>query len=63
MLASGKNAALIEHGDDQDRQAEIADQVVEIVDQREQRLGDEIEPAPVDHAVEAVEVERLLIGR
>ena len=61
MLASGKKARLDQHGDDQDGDAEIADQPVDVVDQREQRLGDEIEPAPVDQQIEVVEVELLLV--
>jgi hypothetical protein len=39
---------LYDDGDDQNCDAEIADQSVDVVDQEEQRLGDEIEPAPVD---------------
>ena len=46
----------------QNGDAEIADQVVEPVHQLEERLGDEIEPAPVDHQVEALDVFGILIG-
>ena len=46
----------------EDREAEIADQLEEIVEHPEHRLGDEVEPAPVDQQLEAVEVQRLVIG-
>ena len=45
------------HGDDQDGDAEIADQMEEIVDRQEHRLGDEVEPSPVDQQIEMVEME------
>ena len=62
LVGEREERRLDQHGDDQDRQAEIADQVVEIIDDDEQRLGDEVEPAPVDQEVEAVELELLLVG-
>ena len=53
---------LDEHGDDQDGDAEIADLVVDPVHRQEQRLGDEVEPAPVDQQVELVELELLVVA-
>ena len=38
--------------DDEDGDAEIADQLVEEVEREEHRLGQEIEPAPIDQQVE-----------
>ena len=61
FVGQREERGLDQHGDDQDREAEIADQAVEIVDREEQRLGDEVEPAPVDQQIEAVEVELLFI--
>ena len=61
MLAKREERDLDQHGDDQDREAEIADQAVEIVDRDEQRLGDEVEPAPIDQKIEAVELELLVV--
>ena len=61
LVGEREEGDLDQHGDDQDREAEIADEVVEIVDRDEQRLGDEVEPAPVDQQIEAVEVELLVI--
>ena len=52
---------LDQHGDDQDREAEVAGEMEEPVDQFEQRLGDEIKPAPVDQKLEAIEAERLVV--
>ena len=47
---------------EQDRQAEVADAVVDPVHRDEHRLGDEVEPAPVDQQLEAVEAELLLVA-
>ena len=46
----------------QDGDAEIADQMEEEVDDEEHRLGDEIEPAPVDQQIEMVEVELAVVA-
>ena len=62
MLASGKKTILMSDGDQQDGEAEVADVVVDPVDRPEHRLGDEVEPAPVDQQLEAVEVELLLVA-
>ncbi len=62
MLASGKKMSLDEDGDEQDGDAEIADDVIDPVDREEQRLGDEVEAAPVDQMVEAVELERVVVA-
>src|SRR5260221_788477 len=56
-----EEGGLDQHRHDQDRETEIPDQTVEIVDRDEQRLGNEIEPTPVDQKIEAVELE-LLVG-
>ena len=53
---------LDEDGDQQDGDAEIADVVVDPVDRPEHRLGDEVEPAPVDQQIEAVEPKLLLVA-
>jgi hypothetical protein len=47
---------LDQHRDEQDRDAEVADLLVDPVHRQEQRLGDEVEPAPVDQQLEAVEL-------
>src|SRR5262249_16508365 len=57
-----KEDELDEYSDDEDGEAEVADDVIDPVHRHEQRLGDEIEPAPVDQAVEAVEHERLVVA-
>ena len=44
---------LDDHRQQHDREAEIADQVIEEVERQEDRLGQEIEPAEIDGAVEA----------
>ena len=62
MLASGKNSVFSSDGDDQDRHAEIADPFVDLVDEQEHRLGDEIEPAPIDQQVELIEIELLVVA-
>ena len=46
----------------QDRDAEIADPFEEQVERQEHRLGDEIEPAPIDQQIEMVEVELLIVA-
>ena len=56
FVGEREEGRLDQHGDDQDGDAEIADQMVEVVDHDEQRLGDEVEPAPVDQQIEVVEV-------
>ncbi len=53
---------LHQHGHQQDGDAEIADQVEEPVERQEHRLGDEIEPAPVDQKIEVVEAELLVVA-
>ena len=44
------------------RDAEVLDDAVDELHQLEQRLGDEVEPAPVDHAVEVLNAECLFIA-
>src|SRR5262249_845440 len=44
-----------------DGDAEISDEAVDPVHRQEQRLGDEIEPAPVDQPIELVEVEPVVV--
>jgi hypothetical protein len=61
LVGEREEQELHQHGDDQDREAEIADVAIEEVDRLEHRLGDEIEPAPVDQQLEAVEAERLVV--
>ena len=61
-MASGKNSNLDQHRHQQDGDAEIADQAEEAVQRQEHRLGDEVEPAPVDQQVEMVEVELLVVA-
>ena len=61
FVGEREEGRLDQHGDDQDRDAEIADQPVDVVDQGEQRLGDEIEPAPVDQQIEMIEIELLFV--
>ena len=41
-----------EHGEQQDRHAEIAGQMIEGIEHQEDRLGEEPEPAPIDGIVE-----------
>src|SRR5436190_8608489 len=45
---------------DQDRKAKIANDALDEFKQPEQRLGEEIEPAPIDHQIEAVDLVLLL---
>jgi len=51
LVGERKNAALITTVT-RDGDAEMADQPVDVVDQEEQRLGDEVEPAPVDQQID-----------
>ena len=51
-LASGKNTSFTITVSSQDGDAEIAEQLVEDVEQPEERLGEEPEPAPIDRLVE-----------
>ena len=46
----------------EDSEAEIAEKLEQPVDEMEHRLGDEVEPAPVDQKLELADVARLLIG-
>ena len=48
---------LDEHRDNQNGDAEIADEFVDRIDQPVHRLGNEVEPAPVDHQVEFLDAE------
>jgi hypothetical protein len=48
-------------GQRDDREAHVADQHVEIVQQPEHRLGQEVEPAPVDRVDEPVDAARVLV--
>ena len=61
FVGEREEGRLDQHRNDQDRDAEIADQVVDVVKQGEQRLGDEVEPAPVDQQIEVIEVELLFV--
>ena len=47
--------------DDQDGEAEISDVAIDPVHRQKQRLGDEVEPAPVDEPVELVEAQPVVI--
>jgi hypothetical protein len=51
-----------DHGQADDRDAEIADMMEQPVEQIEDRLFEPDEPAPVDGAIEADDAARLLIG-
>ena len=61
FVGEREEGRLDQHGDEQDCDAEIADQPVDVVDQREQRLGDEVEPAPVDQQIEMIEIELFFV--
>ncbi len=50
------------HRDQQDGDAEIAEITEHPVHRQEHRLGDEVEPAPVDQQFEAVELERFVVA-
>ena len=56
LFCKREEGELDENGDDQDCEAEIADKALDQFEQPEQRLGEEIEPAPVDHQIEAFDV-------
>ena len=62
LVGEREEQQLDQHRDDQDGDAEIADEMEEEVDGEEHRLGDEVEPAPVDQQIEMVEVERLIVA-
>ena len=61
-LASGKKTQLDDHGQAQDGQAEIAEQLVELVQQPEEGPGEEPEPAPVHRIVEMADALAVLIA-
>ena len=56
-----EEGGLDDDGHDQDRHAEVADKFEDEIDEPEQRLGDEVEPAPVDHQIEVLDAQRLLV--
>ena len=62
LVGEREEQQLHQHRHQQDRDAEIADQVVEEVQRQEHRLGDEVEPAPVDQEIEVVEPELLVVA-
>ena len=62
LVGEREEEQLDDDGDDQDGDAEIADQAVDAVHRLEQRLGDEIEPAPVDQQIELVELEPVVVA-
>ena len=53
--------ALDDQGDDEDGDAEIADELVDRLQQPEHRPGDEVEIAPVDQHIEFRDAERVLV--
>ena len=55
LVGQREEDELHDHGREQDGDAEIADPLLQVVDQPEHRLGDEVEPTPVDHQVEALD--------
>src|SRR5258706_5768122 len=55
LVGKGEKEKLHENGRKQDRNTEIADEVIEEVHQVEHRLGDEKEPSPIDELVETVD--------
>ena len=62
LVGEREEGELDDDGDGQDREAEIADQLVEEVDQLKHRASDEVEPAPVDQKVELGDARVLLIA-
>ena len=52
LVGEREEQQLDAHGQDQDRHAEVAEALVDVVQGIEQRLGQEIEPAEIDRAVE-----------
>ena len=62
LVGEREEHELDEDGDQQDGDAEVADVVVDPVDRVEHRLGDEVEPAPVDQQLETVEAELLVVA-
>ena len=62
LVGEREEQQLHDHRHQQDGDAEIADQVIEEVQRQEHRLGDEVEPAPVDQQVEMVEPELLVVA-
>src|SRR5262249_38650261 len=55
FVCERKESQLEQHRDDQDPYAEIADEPIEEIERVEHRLGNEAEPAPVDHQLEFVD--------
>ncbi len=49
------------NGEQQDRHAEIADEIVQMVEQPEHRPREEPEPAPIDGEIETLDAELVLI--
>ena len=62
LVGEREEQDLQQHRDDQDRDAEIAEQVEEEVEHLKERLGDEVEPAPVDQEIEVLDAVPLVIG-
>ena len=59
LVGEREEHSLDDHCHAEDRQAEIADIFVYEIDEVEHRLGDEIEPAPIDQEVEFLDSERV----
>ena len=62
LVRQREEQELDDDGDDENGEAEIADIGLDEFEQPEERLGQEPEPAPVDHQVEVVELEFLADG-
>ncbi len=62
LVGEREEEELHQHRHQQDGDAEIAEQVEEEVERQEHRLGDEIEPAPVDQQIEMVEPQFLVVA-
>src|SRR5262245_41500963 len=62
LVGERKERELDEHGGGKNGEAVIAEQLGAPVQQLEERLGNEIEPAPIDQQVELLGAELLLIG-
>jgi hypothetical protein len=62
LVGEREEDRLDDDGGGEDGQAEIAEQLVERVDQPEHRLGDEVEPAPVDQQLELADAAVGLVG-
>ena len=61
LLCDGKQQAADDHRHQDDRNTEIADQPIEITQQPEERLFEDLEPAPADREAEILDPEILCI--